>query len=238
MRIGYRVVSPGEVGRWDGEIVQISLYRGQEANMARLMDISRVCAERGMPYVLHPVGYSLLALEELSELRRMAGVVAGRGGEALLLHDERSPGGGRLTGPEGERFRAALEELGAAAPVSIENSSHTGDVRWFWDNFARSVTLDMGHMESAGLDSVEFVRSLDEATVRKVRYVHMHGNGELRGGLTDHHPLRPGCRELKALREFLLRKAGVGVILEINEREETGGSLALLRSLRDELLTG
>jgi hypothetical protein len=61
----------------------------------------------------------------------------------------------------------------------------------------------------------------------------MHRNGALRGGLTDHWPLLPGCRELQALRELLKRKRDVGVILEINETWETGTSLSLLRELRE-----
>lgn len=234
MRIGYRVVDPGEVGKWGGELVQISLYRGRGNNSKRLAEISRACHERSMSYVLHPVGYSLLMPEDLGDLRLMAE----QAGEALILHDERAPGGGRLEGREGEAFGAALEDLGSRARLSLENSTHTADVVWFWERFGGSVTLDMGHMESAGLNSVEFVRRLDKDIIRRVDYVHMHRNGTLRGGLTDHHPLRQGCRELEALRALLVMKSDVGVLLEINEREETEESMALLSELREELRLG
>jgi hypothetical protein len=59
----------------------------------------------------------------------------------------------------------------------------------------------------------------------------MHRNNGLRGGLTDHWPLRAGCRELKALRKLLERRTEFSVILEINEVEEINDSIALIRAL-------
>jgi sugar phosphate isomerase/epimerase len=119
--------------------------------------------------------------------------------------------------------------------ISFENATHVADVRWFWDNYAESITFDIGHAEVAGLDSIAFVRSLDDETVGKIEYVHVHRNNGLHGGITDHWPLTPGCREVEALRELLRRKSGIGVILELNETEQIGESLRILRHLRDEL---
>jgi hypothetical protein len=86
-------------------------------------------------------------------------------------------------------------------------------------------------VESAGLDSVEFVRSLDHGIIDKLQFVHMHRNNGLRGGITDHWPLIPDCMELRALRELLNLKSDISVILEINELEIIGESLKLLREL-------
>jgi hypothetical protein len=230
MRIGYRVVNPDDVGRWEGDIVQVSLYRGLGDNLRIMEECVRACVEKGMPYVLHPVSYPLLDPGAFGELRSMAA----HAGLALILHDERARGGGRLIGPDETRFLDALGELSRVAPVSFENAIDTQDAPWFWEKFAGSVTLDIGHMEAAGLDSAGFIASLDEECIKKVDYVHIHRNGEWRGGLTDHWPLRAGCRELLGLRELIRRKRDLAVILEINEIEETEGSLSLLRAVRDE----
>lgn len=227
MRIGYRVVRPDEVGLWQADIVQISVYGGQSGALETVRECASECADRGIAHVLHPVGYGLLepgALKALMEMALWAG-------EALILHDERAPDGGRLGGALMDYYLAALEELGALTRVSLENSTYTQDVRWFWDAFAESVTLDMGHIESSGMDSHEFVSGLDEKTLAKVDYVHMHRNWKVRGGITDHWPLTPGCSELGALSGLLGRKGDVAVILEINETEMTGESLGLIRAL-------
>jgi sugar phosphate isomerase/epimerase len=226
MRVGYRVVSPGEVGKWGGDIVQISVYRGGKDNLGRAGDCARACRERGMAYVLHPVGYSMLEPSLREELLAMTA----HAGEALILHDERNEGG-RVEGGEAAMLMETLEALRGRTPVSIENATDTSDAPWFWQRYADNVTLDMGHMESQGLNAVEFVRALPEDIIGKVRYVHMHRNGDFRGGLTDHWPLRPGCAELLGLGELLSRKRDVAVILELNEREETAESLALVREL-------
>ena len=131
----------------------------------------------------------------MDELRAMADLA----GEAMILHDERAPDGTRLGGEHEEAFLRALEDLSVRTKISFENALETGDAPWFWSRYARSVTIDIGHAEVAGLDSVEFVRGLAEEIIDMTDYVHMHHNGEFRGGLTDHWPLSPGCRELRAL---------------------------------------
>lgn len=226
MRIAYRVARPEDVGQWKGDFVQISVYRHWEDSLEKMKESVRLLRERGIRYVMHPVGYTLLG-GEVDALRTMAGL----SDLALILHDERAPGGGRLSGEHEARFLNILEELSGIAPVSFENAIETSDALWFWERYARSVTLDIGHVESAGLDSVEFVRDLPAEIVEKIEYVHMHRNNGLRGGLTDHWPLRPGCRELKSLGELLKRKTDFDVILEINETGEINDSVELLRVL-------
>ncbi len=228
MQIGYRVVSPRDVGRWDGDFVQISVYGSVWNSLGTMEDIARVCRDGGVSYVIHPVGYGVL--DDIGTLREMARLAD----MALILHDERAPGGGRLGGRYEARFRDHVEELKALARISFENAMDTADAPWFWSNFAESVTVDIGHMEAAGFNSVEFVAGLSDEIVSKVEFVHMHCNRTLRGGLTDHWPLSPGCREMSALQEVLRRKSDLGVILEINETEEMARSIELLEGLRAE----
>ncbi len=230
MIIGSRVLYPEEVDIWSAEVIQISVYRGMKDNMDIMMNCVRACRKAGIRYVIHPVSYSLLDDGDFSDLLKMAAYAD----LSLILHDERSPGGERLEGPHDIHFRRALEELKSITAVSFENAADTGDIRWFWNNYADSVTLDIGHVEAAGFNSVEFVRAFgDDPCIENIRFVHMHRNNGLHGGITDHWPLRQGCRELEALKELIKIKPDVMVILEINEIEEIEESLNLLRELRD-----
>jgi sugar phosphate isomerase/epimerase len=230
MIVGSRVLYPDEVGLWNTELLQISVYSGIKGNLDVMRNCIHMCREAGIRYVVHPVGYSILREDMLGVLRVMAGWTD----LALILHDEKTPDGKRLEGQYDSYFRTALKELSSITTVSFENATDTGDVQWFWSNYADSITLDIGHVESSGFDSVEFVRSLNESIVKKIQFVHMHRNNGWHGGLTDHWPLCTGCRELKALGELIKMKSDVSVILEINETEMTGESLKLLRALRHE----
>jgi sugar phosphate isomerase/epimerase len=125
--------------------------------------------------------------------------------------------------------------LQSVTPVSFENATDTRDVIWFWNNYADSITLDIGHVEVAGMDSVQFVNFLDTSLIDKIQYVHLHRNNGWRNGLTDHWYITPDCKEVKALKELLRRKQDVGIILEINETEKTEESLRILRQIRSVL---
>jgi hypothetical protein len=228
MRVGYRITSPEEVGRWEADLVQISAYRGGRDNLNRIERCAAACKEKGVPFVIHPVSYPLLDERSFRELLDMAKLAD----RALLLHDEKGPDRRRLEGEHDTLFRQRTRELSRYTHISFENAIDTGDAVWFWSRYADSVTLDIGHVEAAGLDSVRFVEGFSDELVNKIRYVHMHRNGELRGGLTDHWPLQRECRELKALKSLLGRNSDLAAILEINETEETGESLRLLRELR------
>jgi len=231
MLVGTRVLFPEEVNRWDAEFLQITVYRSMKNNIMKMKDCVRLCRKRGIRYVIHPVGYFLQDKAMHEELRLMAEL----SDLALILHDEKTFEDGRLSGETGTDFRETVRELGSVSRVSFENAVDTSDVRWFWDNFAESITLDIGHVEAVGLDSIDFVKSLDEKTINKIDYVHIHRNNGWHGGLTDHWPLIGDCREIFALETLLKIKTDIGVILEINETEMTGESLELLRELRDKL---
>ena len=231
MIIGSRILYPEEVGLWDVELLQISVYRGMKDNLNLMRDCAQRCKEVGIRYVVHPVEYSPLREEVFKDIREMAEW----SDLALILHDVRTPDGERLNGEYDIRFRSALEELVSITNVSFENATDTGDVRWFWSTYADSITLDIGHVESSGLDSVDFVRSLDDDSIKKIQFVHMHRNNGLHGGITDHWPLTPDCREIRAFKELIRKKPDVSVILEINETDMIGASLRLLSALRDEL---
>jgi sugar phosphate isomerase/epimerase len=231
MIAGTRVVHPEEITRWDAEIVQISVYRGMKNNLAEMRECARLCRDKGIPYVVHPVRYSIQDKEMLHDIFEMAECAD----LALILHDEKTADGNRLSGGDKDPFRNTIEQLKSVTEVSFENATDTSDIQWYWDNFADIITLDIGHVESAGLDSVAFVHSLNEKTIDKIRFVHMHRNNGLHGGITDHWPLRKNCRELQALKELLLVKPDVAVILELNETEMIDNSLELIKSLRKEL---
>lgn len=210
------------------EVVQISVYKGWPDNIERMKECVRRCRDNDIPFVIHPVGYNLLDPSSENDLVLMAEL----SDESLIVHDELSADQGRLSPDEQTRYMSILCQLREISHVSIENAANTADALWFWDRFADSVTLDLGHMESAGMNSVHFVESLPDDVIGKTEYVHIHRNGEFRNGLTDHWYLIPDCRELSALKTLAARKSKVSVILEINEVEKIGESLSILMDLR------
>jgi len=231
MRVGSRIVYPEEVKKYDMEIIQISVYRQWPESIPRMKDTVEACRQEGIPFVIHPVGYSLLDPDHEKDLLLMAQLTE----ESFIVHDERSADGKRITSAEQERYRSMLGRLREHTPVSIENAADTVDVLWFWEMFDGPITLDLGHMEAAGLDSVRFIKDLPDILIKRAAYVHIHRNGEFRNGLTDHWYLLPDCRELEALRVLAGRKDDISVILEINEIEQINDSLLLLRQLRETL---
>lgn len=229
MLVGTRVVFPEELEQWEADLVQISVYRGMRDRMHVMRQCAALCRKMGIRFVIHPVEYSFAGGSEemLAEAEEMAGLAD----LALIIHDERNPDGERLSGKYEKNFRDALGKLSAAAHVSVENAAHSGDILWFWDNFGGSITLDIGHLESFGLDSLDFARSLEERYLDRLRYVHVHRNGDPHGGITDHWHLLPDCREMKALAALLARKKDLDVILEINDAGFTAENLAMVRAL-------
>jgi sugar phosphate isomerase/epimerase len=233
MKIGTRVLYPEEVDIWEAELLQISVYYGMKHNLDIMSDCVHACKTAGISYVIHPVGYSMFDRKMLKDLRKMAEITD----IGIILHDERSPDGGRIEGRDEDRLLNAIGELRSITGISFENATNTHDVRWFWNTFAGSITLDIGHIESAGLDSVEFVRTLEEEHLQKIRFVHMHRNNGMHGGITDHWPLTAGCREMEALRSLLKVRYDISVILEINEIEMIPESLDILKALRKEIMS-
>ena len=230
MLIGTRVHNRHEVNQWDADILQISLYYGHGDNITRLKKCVEACRERQRRYVIHPVFYPILKQETFEDLIVMAELAD----LAVILHDEKIHDWERITGEHEKTFRELVRELQSVTPVSFENATDTKDVVWFWNHFADSITLDIGHLEAAGIDSVEFIRHLDRGLVDKIHYVHLHRNNGWRNGLTDHWYITPECKEVKALKELLRGKKDVGVILEVNEREMIEENLNLLKAIRKE----
>ena len=234
MIYGYRIEREEEVGLYPAGLVQISIYRGFNDRLDRILRTVSACRSLNLRYVIHPVGYFLSETrsDHRAKTMEVMRTVARNVDCALIIHDETTPWGKRLEGMYEKAYRDALFELSALCPLSIENANNTPDIEWFWKQFATSVTLDIGHVEAAGIDSVRFVRELERDIIAKIDFVHLHRyNGPHSGGLMDHWSLLENCRELNSLKYLLKRKYDIGVILEINDRENLGESLKLLEKL-------
>jgi hypothetical protein len=149
----------------------------------------------------------------------------------LILHDECAPLMGRLFGEWEKNYRNGLEEIQGICHVSIENAINSHDAEWFWRNYASSITIDIGHLEAAGINTQKWVKDFPSDLLDKVEYIHLHRNNGFRAGLTDHWPITRKCNEVNALKELLNRKSDIKVILEINETEEMEENLRILGEL-------
>lgn len=232
MEIGYRIVRPGDIGTQHLSLAQISLWRtagwgiseGERA-VGEAIEIAGECRRRGIRTVFHPLEYPL-ADERGEESMRVLRRLADAADLGIIIHDEGGPRGTRMEDGAASAYERRLREISRLCPVSIENAFNSGDCLWFWERFVApsgadiSITLDVGHLESAGIDSVAFVRDLPESLAGRVAFVHMHHKGEERFGILDHWPLVPGCRELDALAVLRTRREGLRVILELDAREE------------------
>jgi hypothetical protein len=234
MIYGYRVVNEEEVGLYPTDMVQISHYRGEGKGIGKMIRAAHACRSRGIRYVMHPLGYGLSDTRYTyrSETMDVMRTIAEHVDLALIIHDETTPWGARLHGTYERAFRDALEELSSLCTVSVENAGNTHDIKWFWKLFAPSVTIDIGHLEAAGIDSIRFINELEIDIINKINYVHLHRyNGLHWSGSKDHWSLLKDCKELKALKVLLEQKEDVGVILEINDMENLKESLAILEKL-------
>lgn len=233
MQIGYRVTKKEEIGLYPADLVQISIYNGWGMGVEGLEELTSLCRGKGIRYVIHPVNFFLSETrpEERRETMEVLRRAAGLADMAMILHDERVPPGSRLYGLWDKYYREALEEMEAICRVSIENATNSHDVEWFWRNYTSSITIDIGHLEAAGINAEKWVKDLSSDLLDKVEYIHLHRNNGLRGGLTDHWPITRKCREVKALDGLLKRKSDIKVILEVNETEELEGNLDILREI-------
>lgn len=245
MEIGYRIVRPDDIGKQPLPFAQISLWRAANWGVAvgeqavrEAIEIAGVCRARGIRTVFHPLEYPLAnnhAQDTLHVMRRLAGA----SDLAIIIHDEGGANSKRLSTDEERTFEKNLAELSSLCPVSIENAFNSGDVTWFWERFVVrapknvSITLDIGHLESADIDSIAFIGDMPERLVERIQFAHMHHKAEERYGIKDHWPLVPGCREIEALKVLLLRRPDVKVILELDAAEDgMGRSLELLKKIQ------
>lgn len=234
MKIGYRAPAKQELMRYPADLVQISYWKRFGPNLGEIREMAALCREHGLPYVIHPVFTPLSETrpgpreENLKELTWLAGLAD----LGLILHDETLADGSRLSGESLRLYREAVEELSVLCSFSIENANNVPDADWFWKEIGGSITLDLGHFESSGIDSVRKVRSLPEELLERVEYVHMHRKNGEHGGILDHWPLTPDCREVQALELLFTRKRDISVILEVNEMDQVGESLEILEKIR------
>jgi sugar phosphate isomerase/epimerase len=239
IQCAYRVTQPHEIGLFSADFLQVSVFRRWPNALETMLKTVDACRSANIRYVIHPVEYSLCELRP--EHRRIImddlHVMALHTDLALIIHDESTQAGKRLTNEAADAYRQGLAELSRLCVVSIENAGANKDVKWFWREYAESITLDIGHLEIAGIDSVDFVATLEPDLLEAIDFVHLHRVNGLRGGIRDHWGLTEGCRELRALEELLARKKGLRVILEIIEAEDLEKSLNLLRSLSSRKIT-
>ncbi len=233
MQCGYRVTEPHEIGRFPADFLQVSVFRRWPNAMSTMLATVDACRAAHVRYVIHPVEYTLSELrpERRKILMDDLRIMAAHTDLALIVHDESTKDGKRLANEEDDTYRQSLLELSRICPVSIENAGTNKDIKWFWREHARSITLDIGHLEVAGIDSVKFVRNLEPQLLEEIDFVHMHRVNGIRGGIRDHWGLTADCRELRALKELQARTTGLKVILEIIEALDLEESLNLLRTL-------
>lgn len=242
MELGYRIIRPADVGAQPLLFAQISLWRsanwgvaeGEQAVLEAIATAS-ACRARGIRTVFHPLEYPLSnehADRTMAVMRRLAAA----SDLGIIIHDE---GGaqGKLSPAEEAVFEKHLAEISGLCPVSIENAFNSGDITRFWERFVVpapetvSITVDIGHLESADIDAIAFVRDLPQRLAGRVNFVHMHHKDRERFGIKDHWPLVAGCREIEALQALLARRPDAWVVLEL----DTAGD-GLARSI--ELLKG
>jgi sugar phosphate isomerase/epimerase len=244
MEIGYRIIRPEDVGAQPLRFAQISLWRTADWGVAdgeravnETIQIAGTCRQRGIRTVFHPLEYPLTgehAARTMDVMRRLASAAD----LGIIIHDEGGAGGQRLSAAEETSFEKNLRVISALTTVSIENAFNSGDITRFWERFVVpapktvSITLDIGHLESADIDSIAFVRNMPEHLLDRVYFVHMHHKGAERYGIKDHWPLVSGCREIEALRVLLSRKPDLRVILELETKGEgVRESIELLRTM-------
>ncbi len=245
MELGYRIIRPADVGRYPLKFAQISLWREAnwgvadgERGVVEAIEMARECKSHNINSVFHPLEYPL-ANEHGDRTRDVLRRLARASDLGIIIHDEGGRDRQRLSAAEAEQYERSVREISVLCPVSIENSYNSGDITWFWERFVASapenvsLTLDIGHLELAGLDSVSFVRNMPQRLIDRMRFVHMHHyDGADTHWVKDHKPLVAGCREIEALKVLTQRRSDLFVILELDAAEDgMAKSIELLKKL-------
>jgi len=245
MQLGYRIVRPDDVGLQPLMLAQISLWRaaawgvaeGEQA-VKEAIEMAAACKARGIRTVFHPLEYPLTGAQAKQTLGVMR-TLAAACDLGIIIHDEGGADGRRLSPAEEAQFEENLFALSSLCPISVENAFNSGDATWFWERFvvqapkSVSITIDIGHLESADIDSISFIENMPERLAGRVSFVHMHHKAEERYGIKDHWPLVRDCREIDALKALMKRKKDLQVILELDATDEgMGRSIELLKDLR------
>ncbi len=244
MQLGYRIIRPADIGTQTVPFAQISLWRKAdwgvtdgERGVLEAIATARTCREQGIRTVFHPLEYPLTG-PHAAETVKMMQRLATASDLGIIIHDE-GAGSGRLSGDEASAYEANVRAVSRLCPVSIENSYNSGDITWFWERFvvpmpeSVSLTLDIGHLELAGINSVDFVRGLSPVLLSRLQFVHIHHHdGNAAGWVRDHRPLVPGCREIEALRLLHARKKGLWIVVELDASEQgMAESIELLKTV-------
>ena len=222
------------MGIYPAGLVQIVIHADFREKKNHMLKAVSACRSRNVRYVIHPIGYYLSETrnDQRKKTLEIMKTIAEYVDLALIVHDETMPWGARLEGIFDESYREALAKLSKICPVSIENANNTHDIKWFWRQYPASVTLDIGHVEAAGMNSLQFVKELEADILERLNFVHLHRyNGPHSNGLRDHWSLLEDCRELRAFEHLRRRKEDIGVILEINDTENLGESLKMIERL-------
>ncbi len=245
MKIGYRIIRPSDVGTQTVKFAQISLWRKADWGVSdgdrgvqEAIETAKACRKRDIRTVYHPLEYPLtgaLASESTEVMRKLAA----QSDLGIIVHDEGGEGRSRLTDKEAEQYEANVKTISGLCPVSIENSYNSGDITWFWKRFVLpmqetvSITIDIGHLEGAGIDSTAFIRQLPDSLVNRIRFVHIHHHDPFASGVKDHRPLIAGCREIEALKILGQRKKNLWVIVELDAAAAgMGDSIGLLEQVK------
>lgn len=246
MEIGYRIIRPSDVGTQTVKFAQISLWRRAdwgvsdgERGVREAIETARECKSRGIRTVYHPLEYPLtgeIAAHTVDVLKKLAAA----SDLGIIIHDEGGENRNRLAGGEAVQYGVNVRAIVRVCPVSIENSYNSRDIIWFWQRFVVpmpdtvSITLDIGHFEGAGIDSIGFIEALDQTLVKRIQFVHIHHHDPYAQGVKDHRALVPGCREIEALKVLIKRKSDVRVIVELDAAEEgMKESIELLKQMRN-----
>ncbi len=246
MEIGYRIIRPSDVGTQSVNFAQISLWRRADWGVAdgergvqEAVETARACKKLGIRTVYHPLEYPLTG-QLASKTVEMMRILADESDLGIIIHDEGEKGN-RLMDGESVQYGINVRTISRLCPISIENSYNSRDITWFWERFVLpmpetvSVTMDIGHLEGAGIDSIAFVNSLPESLVKRLQFVHIHHHDPEAQGVKDHRPLVPGCREIEALKILLKRKSELRVVVEL-DAADTGmrESIELLQQMGNE----